>query len=222
MKVMLIDTPEDPVRLAFGFLFTKREGMANDDGTKGKDTFQANFIIKPDGANAARVKEAITKVAKEKYGTDTVDLRDEDGNVTGQAQAWEAVFATFQDNQKGLRKGGLKRKAEGGEVYDGFAGNVYIAPTNTTRPGVFNRKAVPVAESDEGAPYNGCYVNAEVDIWALNKPKVTKRICSDLLGVQFSRDGDAFGSGAAPSKADSFASLSVADDEDKPKADPFG
>lgn len=206
MKVMLIDTPDDPVRLAFPFLFTKREGMSNQDGTKGKDTFQANFIIAPNGANAKRVKDAIAAVAKEKYGDN-----------------WAEEYAEWGDDQKGLRKGNLKKNSQSNEVYDGFADNLYIAPSNTVRPGVFNRKAVPVAEGDEGAPYGGCYVNAEVDVWALKKQGVKKRICSDLLGVQFTRDGDAFGSGAAPSKADAFASLSVADDgEDKPKADPFG
>jgi len=216
MKVMLIDSPEDPVRLAFPFLFSKRDGMDNGDGTKGKDTFQANLIIAPNGANAQRVKDAISKVAAEKYGTDMIDVRDDDGVVTGKAPAWQVIYGSFEDQQKGLRKGGLKRNAQSGEVYDGFGGNLYLAPSNTVRPGVFNRQAQPVAEGDDGAPYGGCYVNAEVDIWALNKPKVTKRICSDLLGVQFSRDGDAFGSGAAPSKADSFASLSAAADEEKP------
>lgn len=221
MKVMLIDSPEDPVRLAFAYLFSKREGMTNADGTKGKDTFQSNLIIAPNGANAQRVKDAISKVAAEKYGTDMVDVRDEEGTITGKAPAWQVIYGAFEDQQKGLRKGGLKRK-DTGEVYDGFGGNLYIAPSNTVRPGVFNRQAQPVAEGDEGAPYAGCYVNAEVDIWALNKPKVTKRICSDLLGVQFSRDGDAFSAGAAPSKSESFASLSAAADEEKPAVDLFG
>lgn len=204
MKVMLVDSPSDPVRFAFLHIWSKRDGMKQADGTTGKASYQATAILKPGGANEAKVKKAISDVCTEKYG-----------------KGWADDYAEFADDQKGLRKGNLK-KTEGGDIYDGFADMVYVASKNETRPGVFTRAAVPCAEGDEGAPYSGCHGNMEIDIWALKRQGAKKRVCSDLLGLQFTRDGDAFGSGAAPSRADSFASLSVADDEDKPKADPFG
>ncbi|HEX8421196.1 MAG TPA: ssDNA-binding protein [Sphingomonas sp.] len=214
MKVMLIDSPSDPVRIAFAQnLYEKRPGMKNDDGTTGKAKYEMNAILKPGGENAKRVEDAIAKVMTEKYGTKLVDVVDKDGEKTGeQLPAWLALWKhDFADDQKGLRKGNLKRSASG-EIYDGFEGNLYVYPKNENRPGVFNRAAVPVVGGDDGAPYSGCYGNVEIDIWALNKPKVTKRIVIDLLGVQFSRDGDSFGAGSAPSKASSFANLSAADE----------
>ncbi len=197
MKVMLHDTPNDPVRLAFPHLFTKREPMAGSDG---KAKFEATLILQPGGENARKVEEAIVAVCKEKYGAD-----------------WKDHYAEFADDQKGLRKGSLKRD-KSDAIYDGFEGNLYVVAKNENRPGVFNRAAVPVVGGDDGFPYGGCYVNAEVDVWALKKTGVKKRIVNDLLGVQFSRDGDSFGAGSAPSKASSFANLSAADDGEKPKA----
>lgn len=219
MKVMLIDTPADPIRIAFAHIYEKREGMVDQKtGKKGADKFELTAIIKPGGDNQKRVEDAIVAVMQEKYGTKMVDVFDKDGERTGeQLPAWQVLWRhEFQDDQKGLRKGNLKRD-KSREIYDGFEGNLYITGRNENRPGVFNRAAVPVTSGDDGAPYSGCYGNVEIDIWALNKPNVTKRIVIDLLGVQKTRDGDAFGAGSAPSKASSFANLSAADDSETPK-----
>lgn len=231
MKVMLIDTPEDPVRLAFAHLFDKRPGMQNDDGTKSPDKFELTPILKRGGENEAKVRAAITSVASEKWGTDKVDVYNDDGEKTGQLPAWEAEYKSFADDQKGLRNGNLKRN-DAGDIYPGFEGAVYVVARNTNRPGVFSRQAETlvkvgseikklgkdaggkdeVQDFDGTAPYAGGYGNVEIDIWALAKKGVKKRVCVDLLGVQHTRDGDAFGSGAAPSKASSFANLSAADE----------
>lgn len=191
MKIMLLDTPADPLRLAFPHLVDKREPMAGSDG---KAKFEATLIITPGGDNARKVEEAIVAVCKEKYGAE-----------------WKDHYAEFADDQKGLRKGNLKRD-KSDNIYDGFEGNLYVVAKNENRPGVFSRSATPVVGGDEGFPYGGCYVNAEVDFWALKKQGVKKRVVVDLLGVQFSRDGDSFGAGSAPSKATAFANLSAADD----------
>jgi hypothetical protein len=195
-KVLLVHSEKDPVRLAFGHLFTKRPGMQNDDGSKSPDKFEATLLLTPGGENERKVQRAIAEVAKEKWGDD-----------------WEELYKEFADDQKGLRKGSLKR-TEAGDVYDGFADMKYITAKNETRPGVFNLKNEPVAAEDDGAPYSGCYVHAEVDLWGLKKKGVKKRIVIDLLGVRKAADGDAFSAGAPASKADSFASLSVADEDD--------
>ncbi len=193
MKVMLVDTPEDPVRLAFLHVFRKRPGMQNSDGSKSPDKFEVNPIIKPGGANHQRISAAVSAVAKEKYGDD-----------------WKTFYDEFADDQKGLRKGNLKRD-KSDQVYSGFEDMLYVVARNETRPGVFDRDTSPLVEED-GKPYSGCYGNVEIDIWALKKQGVKKRIVTDLLGVQFTRDGDAFGTGSAPSKADSFQNLSAAED----------
>lgn len=195
MKIMLTDSPNDPVRAAFVHLDQKREPMAGSDG---KAKFEMTIILAPGGANEKKVQDAIAAVAAEKYGAD-----------------WIEQYKEFADDQKGLRKGNLKRdKAE--QIYPGFEGMVYVVAKNENRPSTFDRSAKPVVAGDTGFPYAGCYVNAEIDIWALKKQGVKKRLVSDLLGVQFSRDGDAFGAGSAPSKADSFANLSAADEDAGP------
>lgn len=196
MKVLLVHSKNDPVRLAFGHLFTKRPGMANNDGSKSPDKYEATFLLTPGGENERKVQAAIAAVAKEKWGED-----------------WASEYTEFADDQKGLRKGSLK-KTEAGDVYDGFDGMKYVTAKNETRPGVFNVNNVPSAAEDEDAPYSGCYVHGEVDVWALKKKGVKKRIVIDLCGVRKAADGDAFSAGAAPSKADSFANLSV-DGEDE-------
>jgi hypothetical protein len=217
MKVMLVDSAEDPVRLAFVFCFNKREGMTNQDGSKSPDKFEINPIFSPNGKNAEKVRDAIVAACKEKYGEEPVDVLDKDGVKTGEKKpAWKAIYDEFGDDQKGLRKGNLKRD-KGEQVYAGFEDMVYVAARNTTRPGVYNRDGTPLVEED-GKPYAGCYGNVEIDVWALKKQGVKKRVCTDLLGVQFTRDGDAFGGGSAPSTAASFANLSAAEE---PKRNPL-
>jgi len=213
MKIMLIDTPADPVRFAFAHLFEKRPAKANKDGKKGKDKYELTPIITPGGENHQKIEAAIIAVMQEKYGTKLVDVIDKDGEKTGeQMPFWQYLWKhEFADDQKGLRKGNLKRD-KSNEIYDGFEDKLYVTARNENRPGVFSRAAVPVTAADDGKPYSGCFGNVEIDIWALNKPDVTKRVVIDLLGAQFTRDGDSFGAGSAPSKASSFANLSAADD----------
>ena len=50
----------------------------------------------------------------------------------------------------------------------------------------------PLSEED-GIPYGGCYVNADIDIWAQSGEY--KGVRAGLAGVQFVRDGERFGGG---------------------------
>lgn len=200
-KVLLVHSAEDPVRLAFAHLFQKRAGMKNQDGSKSPDKYEATFILTPGGKNEANIKQAIKEVASEKFG-----------------ENWTAIYKAFDDDQKGLRQGDKKIKSDGAH-YDGFEGNKYVVAKNETRPGVFDLANNPCASGDEGAPYVGCYVHAEIDVWALAKPNRKKRICSDFLGVRKAADGDAFSSGSSPSKSDAFSDLAV-DNADEHASEP--
>ncbi len=191
MKVILADSAADPVRTAFMFLDKKRDPM---EGSDGEAKFEVTLILKPGGANEKAVQNAIAQVAKEKYGDD-----------------WQELYKEFADDQKGLRKGNLKRdRAE--QIYDGFEGNSYVVAKNVNRPAVFTRSNVAVVAGEAGFPYAGCHVNAEIDVWALKKPGVKKRIVINILGAQMSRDGDAFSAAPPPSTASTFQNLSAADD----------
>lgn len=225
MKVMLLDSPADPVRLAFLHVFSKRDGFQNADGTVSEPKYEATPIFSPDGANAKRVNEAIAKVCAEKYGDKPTPVIDADGEAVMEdgkplmLPAWKAIYRAFVDDQKGIRKGNLKKQNDG-TPYDGFAGMVYVNPKNKTRPGLYDRDTSPLAEED-GRPYSGCYGNVEIDIWALAKQNVKKRVVIDLLGIQFTRDGDAFGSGSTPSRPTSFSNLSAADDDTPASKNPL-
>lgn len=217
MIVKLIDTPSDPVRLAFLHVFTKRPGMARDDGTTGPAKFEVTAILEPDGENAKRVKAAIQEVAKEKWGDKQVI--GEDGT---KVPAYKQVLADLDEDRSGLRRGNKKRTPNG-DIYDGFEGKLYITARSEKRPGVYNRDRSALTEED-GVIYSGAYGTVHIDIWALKKRGVKPCIVADLSGLQFTRDGDAFGGGAAPAKADDFDDLSegggadsssLEDDEEK-------
>jgi len=75
--------------------------------------------------------------------------------------------------------------------YDGYAGMFYIASSNQTRPVVQDRDRTPLAEED-GRPYAGCYVVGTITLWVMDNA-FGKRINANLRGVQFVKEGDAFG-----------------------------
>lgn len=120
-----------------------------------------------------------------------------DGNK-GEA-FFEKVWADIGQD-RALRDGGLK----GGD-YEGMR---YLAARATqgkqAAPIVLDRRATRVAEGAEGAPYSGCFINLQVEIWA--QWGKYKRVNCTFLGIQFVRDGDAFG-GGKPADLSAFADL---------------
>jgi len=94
--------------------------------------------------------------------------------------------------------------------YKGFEGTFYLNARNKIRPTVVNRDRSPITEED-GIIYAGCYVNAIVDLWAMDN-QFGKRINASLLGVQFFKDGEAFSGGISVSKSDDFEELEPLDE----------
>jgi ssDNA-binding protein len=76
--------------------------------------------------------------------------------------------------------------------YDGYKNMIAVPTHNQTRPAVVGRRRQPVVEGESEAPYAGCYVNGSITLWVQDN-KWGKRINANLRGVQFVRDGDAFG-----------------------------
>ena len=90
----------------------------------------------------------------------------------------------------------LKRPLRDGEEkdLDGFGeGTVFFNASNTKRP-VLKDKDLSALVEDDGKPYAGCYVNAIVKPWAQDNA-YGKRINFSLEGIQFVREGEAFGGG---------------------------
>ncbi len=78
--------------------------------------------------------------------------------------------------------------------YDGYDGCMSIKAGSNRRPTIIDRDKAPLVEED-GKPYAGCYVNAVVELWAQDN-NYGKRVNCNLLGIQFVKDGDSFGTGA--------------------------
>lgn len=89
--------------------------------------------------------------------------------------------------------------------YDGYEGMWAVKASNNKRPTVIDREKSPITEEDD-IVYAGCYVNALISPWAQNN-SYGKRINANLLGVQFVKEGDAFGDGAKVADTDEFDEL---------------
>ena len=162
-------------RLSYAKLF-KPEAFQGDGDSVGEKKFQATFLLDPSNADhAAKIKEikqAAGKLMKEAYGADF--------KSTG---------------LKGVCFGdGNKKVNEKGEVKEGYENMFFVTVSNTVRPAIANRAGQPVAEGDPQVPYSGCYVLGSITLWAQNN-KFGKRINGNLRGVQFMKDGPAFGAG---------------------------
>jgi hypothetical protein len=167
------------VRGAFLNLF---EAKAFEDGPK---SYSGTFILGPKHPQFKELNDAITAVAKEKWG----------------AKA-DAVLKSLKATDKVcLHDGDTKSN------YEGFEGNFFVNARNKVRPTAMNRDKTPVSEED-GVIYSGCYVVAYLELWAMDN-KFGKRVCATLRGVQYFGPGDAFSGGGAPLSEDEAEDLSV-------------
>lgn len=179
------------VRLSFPNLFTARTLPGAAPGSTPK--FGASFLLnkKTHATQIAEIERAVDLLMKEKkWAKATV-------------KSVPMVEASSKINSKT------------GEPYDGYDENTFsINANHTKKPLVVDLAGSPLVESD-GKPYGGCYVNANVDIYAYDKdPLHGRRICCSLRSVQFVKDGQAFGGGAAINAENEFSDVSANADED--------
>lgn len=107
----------------------------------------------------------------------------------------EATAKVAHEKWGGKLPKGLKYCVhEGSErEYEGYGEeNVYVTASSKRRPHVIDRNREPLTEED-ARPYAGCFVNAVLRFWAQDNA-FGKRVNAELQGVQFVRDGEAFGS----------------------------
>lgn len=184
------------VRLAFPELWTPKR--FND--SEGKASFSAAFLLTPDHPDLQRLRSAIREVAVAKWK----DKGD------------EVLKALIAGDKICLHNGDLKSN------YDGFPGNWYVSARSTKRPLVIGQDKAVLSEED-GKPYSGCYVDAQIALWAMQN-SYGKRINAQLRGVQFRRDGEAFGGGgvADPDDFDEIADNSADAPPPGDAGDPWG
>lgn len=113
----------------------------------------------------------------------------------------------------GIKVSADKRCLKDGDdvEYSGYEGMWSIKASQSRRPTVIDRDRTPVTE-DDNVIYAGCYVNAIVDFWIQNN-SFGKRVNANLYGVQFVKDGEAFGMGPVD-VTDDFDDLSDEDEDD--------
>lgn len=153
---------------------------------KDKAAFSGSFIMPPDHPDVVKIRIAISEVAAAKWGDAATDI----------------LKALIAGDKVCLHNGDLKAQ------YDGFAGNFYISTRSYSRPLVIGQDKAMLAEED-GKPYSGCYVNAQVSLWAQSN-SWGKRVNAQLGGVQFLRDGESFGGGVV-AQPDEFETVEGAD-----------
>lgn len=150
------------------------------------------FIIPPNHPQFAAIENAIKLAAKEKW--------------KDKAQAkYEA--AKMKDNIC-LRDGRLKA-----DKSDGYEGNFYVSASckgadeeaQCVKPTVYDAARNVVTNPAQNPIYRGCYGNVLVEFYAMDQ--YGDQINCKLIGVQFARDGDAFGS--APARPDDFEDVSA-------------
>ena len=181
------------VRLAFPQIFTPSQ--VNNEG---KPAFSASFLMPPDHPDVLTIQRAIAKVANAKWAD----------------KGPEILKALIAGDKVCLHNGDAKSNS------DGFVGNLFVSARSPTRPLVIAQDRSLLAEED-GKPYSGCYVNAQIALWA-QANNFGKRVNAQLRGVQFLRDGEAFGGGAV-AQADEFDVVEGAEaDADAPEAQDTG
>lgn len=181
------------VRLAFAHqLFTP---SAFEEGQIKK--FGCDAILVP--GSGVEKKTGVDEAGRATWAPTTMEavLLEVANEVTkGKGATW---LAGLENSKKCYRNGDL-RTTPGGDVYDGYEGCWYVTAKNKARPTLLDERKRPLTEAD-GKPYSGCYATVTVDVYPMTEAK-KKGVHGALKGVQFLRDGDAFGGGGVASPDD--------------------
>ena len=163
---------------------------------EGEPAYGGKFPIDPKSEDVKAIEDALLETAKQKW--------EKDG---------ESVLEMLKEDKKVCFERKPYKSKKTGEVYNGFTGMFTLGartPASKAAPTVFDKHGDPVtAKSDiERLVYDGCRVNAKVEIWAQDN-KYGRRLNCSLLGVMFAGDGENFSGGAAPASADDFAGMAA-------------
>lgn len=169
------------VRLSFPALW---EASAFKPGDKPK--YKATFLVPQESPLVKKIDATILKVVTEYFKGDVKKAQ------------------KFLDNTRTNRNKFCWQDGDD-QAYDGYAGSMALSAKSDARPLVIDGQKNPVAESDSGAPYAGCYVNASIEFFMYNQQGVG--LSAQLRGVQFLRIGDAFAAGR-PADSDEFEAVS--------------
>lgn len=158
--------------------------------------YSASIIVEPGSPSDKEIRSALRAAAAEKWG---------------EAKADAAVKALSKALKIAYVDGDTKPDL------DGYPGNwILQAHAKANKPPrlVVTRNGVneTLDRTTQGVIYAGCYVNAIVEIWAQDN-QYGKRLNASIAGLQFVKDGDAFG-GGRPASEDEFEVVEEAETPD--------
>jgi len=176
LTILLTDSIQHPLRLSYFYGFEPYEGV--DDAGKKTENYCVHSILQPGHPDITKLVALMKQCANNAYG--------EKG-----PQTYEELRL---QNRLAIHDGTVYKPGE-----EAYKGNYYVSSNAKMRPTIIDGNRTPLVAKD-GRPYSGCYGNVMVSIWAQPAGKFGKRINAQLMGVQFTRHGDAFGGGrvAAP------------------------
>ncbi|TXH16302.1 MAG: DUF2815 family protein [Hyphomicrobiaceae bacterium] len=147
--------------------------------------YQATFLLDP---KDPRHKATLSEIQKEIQRMIT--------------EAWGKQPANMKPLAETFGKGDTQVSNKTGEVYDGYEGMYFLKAKNGRKPIYLDRDKNEIDADEAGKlMYGGCYVNATINFW-IQDNKWGKAIRANVRGIQFWRDGDAFGGGGG--SADEF------------------
>lgn len=162
----------DDVRLSYEHIF---QPTAFDDSQSKK--YSATLIIRKDHPQLQALKSLFKRIGAEKWPQ------------AFQSAGWPQAFTcALRDADKDTNQEGVILAEKNPE----YKGCYILKADSTRRPNVYDRRKRQVTEED-GLIYSGCYVNVSIGVGTYEFGKVKKGVKAYLNGLQFMRDGEAFG-----------------------------
>lgn len=165
-------------------------------GADAKPKWNCGLLLEPTHAQLEDIRAKMRAVAKEKWEKEGV-------NKATKKPVWEEIYAALEKQDRlALHDGDLKPN------YDGYPGNFFLSPNadENKRPTLIDGQKNHLDEKSVARVlFSGCRVNASIEIWAQDN-KFGKRINATLRGVQYYKEGDAFGAGR-PADSDEFEAV---------------
>lgn len=179
------------VRASFPVLFKGQQFQ------EGKFRCGSSLIVPPDHPQFKQIENAIEQAAKEKW----------------KDKATARLNGARKKDKVSWRDGDDKAK------YDGYAGNWVLSANckggdtepECDKPTVYDSARNVITEPGKCPIYSGCYVNALVEFYA--DDRFGDGVFCTLVGIQFHKNGDAFGSARAT--ADDFDDVSSGADAEE-------
>lgn len=177
--------------------------------------YEATTLLDPASVEGlASIKELLStaaKLAKEKWGVTPLAIRKLAAEFVPGTPAPDLNKIKDDEIELAFYSGTAKADKSDNETYESFRGMLVVPShqyVSKPKPRIVNRKREDVEPGEEQWPYSGCYVVSHVTLWTQTNLK--KRIGINLKGVQFDKDGEAFG-GASEMSNEEFDALG--DDE---------